>query len=517
MFSAGIYARLSVDGQGRKNESIETQIEIASAYLEQQENIVLYDCYTDIGRSGTDFDRPGFQRLMQDVRLRRVNCIIVKDLSRFGRNHIETGNFLEKIFPFLGVRFVAVADRLDTWHSSTGNVSMGIHLKNLMNEMYARDIGLKVHSSKQVRRKEGSYTGGVPPYGYSAERKAGKRYLIPEAMTADVVKSIYEQFRKGRSVKEIRRWLYEEGIHSPRDYRIYGQVYSQRKGDLREWPAATIRSLLKNPVYIPILDQGAFDETISRFGKEEADRACARENPKDSDRQVAEIQEFFGPILFCGDCGRKLSRTSTVRETVRGKPERRYYYSCPASYRIDAFRCEKKSISGNTLTFVLLSVIQQVLFSSGFSACSLAALMQGEMLDRRREAEEQLYGIERSLDGIRIKSSQWYAGYRLGKMSRECYMKRWQEEDSRIRELQNRQEGIKRRLGKMAMAMEDWMAFLQICDTDIFCGGEEGWRTMTEKQKLLLRETVGSMIGRIEVYSGQYLKVSVRFRKGEEN
>ena len=108
VYSAGIYARLSVEGDERKNESIEAQIAIAEAFLETREDIELFDCYVDLGKSGTNFDREGFARLMQDVRDRKVDCVVVKDLSRFGRNHIEMGNYLERIFPFLGVRFIAV-------------------------------------------------------------------------------------------------------------------------------------------------------------------------------------------------------------------------------------------------------------------------------------------------------------------------------------------------------------------------------------------------------------------------
>ena len=160
VYSAGIYARLSVEGDERKNESIEAQIAIAEAFLETREDIELFDCYVDLGKSGTNFDREGFARLMQDVRDRKVDCVVVKDLSRFGRNHIEMGNYLERIFPFLGVRFIAVADRFDSM-GGAGGISMGVSLKNLFNEMYARDISLKVRSAKREMREQGNYVGGV--------------------------------------------------------------------------------------------------------------------------------------------------------------------------------------------------------------------------------------------------------------------------------------------------------------------------------------------------------------------
>ncbi len=143
IYSAGIYARLSVDSDERKNESIETQIEIAGQFIRQQADMELYGSYTDLGRTGTNFEREGFEQMMRDVRTRKIDCIVVKDLSRFGRNHIEAGNYIEKIFPFLGVRFVAVTDKFDSLSASGKDEAFGVNLKNLVNEMYARDIGAK--------------------------------------------------------------------------------------------------------------------------------------------------------------------------------------------------------------------------------------------------------------------------------------------------------------------------------------------------------------------------------------
>lgn len=302
LFSAGIYARLSVDGDERKNESMETQIDIAKAYLEQQEDMRLYDCYTDLGRTGMDFERPGFLRLMQDVRLRRINCIIVKDLSRFGRNHIETGNYLERIFPFLGVRFIAVADGLDTWDRESGRGSLSVPLKNLINEMYARDIGMKVRSGKRARREAGSYIGGVPPYGYDIEQQGDRRCLQPEAVTADIVRQIYERFLAGSSLRDIRCFLYEQGIHSPRDYRHSGHVYRQEGELLREWTPATIRAILMNPAYMngkytdrnpPVLSQTVFEAAAARLGKKKKkDRGAGKQaGRKDSGQQIDALVE----------------------------------------------------------------------------------------------------------------------------------------------------------------------------------------------------------------------------------
>ena len=140
LWMAGIYARLSVDSDDQKNESIDTQIEIAKEYIRRAGDIEYVDRYTDLGRSGTDFEREGFARMMEDVRQKKINCIVVKDLSRFGRDHIETGNYIEKIFPFLNVRFIAVTDGYDSECSAGDDMQLTMNLKNIVNELYAKDI-----------------------------------------------------------------------------------------------------------------------------------------------------------------------------------------------------------------------------------------------------------------------------------------------------------------------------------------------------------------------------------------
>ena len=158
IYHVGIYARLSVDTDERKNESVETQVEIAKGFIDQQKDMIIYDTYVDLGKTGTNFEREGFERMMRDVRMRKIDCIVVKDLSRFGRNHIETGNYIEKIFPFMGVRFIAVTDNFDSMNISGQNETLSINLKNLVNEMYARDIAVKSKASKRLKWEQGSYS-----------------------------------------------------------------------------------------------------------------------------------------------------------------------------------------------------------------------------------------------------------------------------------------------------------------------------------------------------------------------
>ena len=198
-YKAGIYARLSSDQDRKKNESVEVQVKIAEKHIEElnregTERIEIIDRYTDLGKTGSNFERDEFQRLMQDIRLGDIDCVVAKDLSRFGRNYLEAGNYIEKIFPFLGVRFIAVADGLDTGHRGSNTKQMATEIKNLVNDMYAKDFSVKAKQHLKLRRQEGSYVGGPPPYGYKAGWDKKIRKLVPDENTAGIVKHIFGLF-----------------------------------------------------------------------------------------------------------------------------------------------------------------------------------------------------------------------------------------------------------------------------------------------------------------------------------
>ena len=174
VYTAAIYARLSVDNDKKKSESIDTQIALIKEFVQKNnENpdrkyeIVIYGTYSDIGKTGTNFARDGFEQMMQDVRDGKVNCILVKDFSRFGRNYIETGNYLENILPFMRVRFISVCDNYDSFALDAKNQELSMNIKNLINDAYAKDIATKQRAAKRIAQKNGEYVGAKAPYGLS--------------------------------------------------------------------------------------------------------------------------------------------------------------------------------------------------------------------------------------------------------------------------------------------------------------------------------------------------------------
>lgn len=457
-YSAGIYARLSVDNRDRKAESVEAQIELAKEFINCRPDIRLYGCYRDRGKTGTNFMRSGFGHLMEDVRKGLVDCIIVKDFSRLGRNYIETGNYLETIFPFLGVRFISVTDGYDSLRAEDSD-ALGVELKQLVNELYAKDIGLKVKASRQVKWERGEYVGGNAPYGYQGGQKDGRKTLRIDAEAAGVVRELFERYARGESQKGLIGWLYERGVHRPGDYRKTGHVFCQEGETLCQWDRGTVKNILQNPVYLgrlvrfkkeaeeeagerggmqikentheAVVSKELFDRVAERF---EHQTVCC--NRKGFSRQKPEDANPFKGLLVCGECQKGMARAASVRLLGSGVRGRVYTYYCRNSGRIDGLGCGKKRISPETVEILLREGLCRELSLAGI--CPDRLLLAGEeclrgewaALAKRREQ------IERQAEGGKRRASEKYLQYRQGRLSREEFLSWKQKEEVREAELE---------------------------------------------------------------------------------
>ena len=215
----GVYLRLSrEDGDKLESDSIVNQRKIIDRYLAKNDDLNVYDFYIDDGFTGSNFERPGLKKLMEDIRNRKINCILVKDLSRFGRNYYETGRYLEVVFPLLQVRFIAVNDFIDSYKDPQSCQNASASFKNVMNDEYCKDISRKVRSSFLAKKKRGEYLGSVALYGYRKDPEDRHKLLIdPEA--AETVKLIYRLFAEGYSIYNIGLQLDERGIPNPTKYK----------------------------------------------------------------------------------------------------------------------------------------------------------------------------------------------------------------------------------------------------------------------------------------------------------
>lgn len=360
VYRTGIYTRLSIfEQRDRKDsEALQNQKALLLKYVEEHPEFELYAVYQDNGETGTNFDRSDFQRMMADIRAGKVNCVLVKDLSRFGRDYIEAGNYLEHIFPFLGVRLIAVNDGYDSMDPSSGS-ALKAALKNLVNEAYSKDISRKSGSVLRAKQRRGEFIGAYAPYGYLKDPADG-HHLIVDEETAPIVRALFQHKADGESTTSLARWLNDTGIPSPCTYRYQkGIVLDVRFADGRLWWVGTIKGILQSEVYLGNLVQG---RRISEFYAGRPDRYRDASDwvvvpgtheaivDRDTfDRVQLLIQQkkeayqanlgkyaalgahenLFRGLIFCGDCGRGLVRYKNVSHGKRAI----YSYVCPTYER----------------------------------------------------------------------------------------------------------------------------------------------------------------------------------------
>lgn len=257
-YKAAIYVRISKEDGNIESNSIVNQKELIKEFLKNKEDISICSEKIDDGYSGANFNRPGFKEMLEEIKEGKINCVIVKDLSRFGRNYIEAGRYIEKIFPFLGVRFIAINDNYDSNHSLEGNSDILIPFKNLVNDAYCKDISIKIKSQLDIKRRKGEFVGAFSTYGYKKSNE-NKNKLVIDEYPAEVVKDIFRWRIQGLSLKKIADRLNLYGILSPMEYKNYkGMNYrtSFKENSKAKWSSMAVSRILQNEVYIGNLIQG---------------------------------------------------------------------------------------------------------------------------------------------------------------------------------------------------------------------------------------------------------------------
>ena len=382
-YRAAAYVRLSVEDSGKPGaDTIEGQKNLLLRFIEDDPTLTLYGLFCDNGRTGTDFDRPQFEKMMEEVRKGHIDCIVVKDLSRFGRNYKETGNYLERIFPFLGVRFIAVNDGFDTLTAQRGADGYLVPLKNLINEVYSKDISKKSGSALAAKQKNGDFIGAWAPYGYRKREDDPHKLELDEA-TAPVVRQIFRWRAEGVSVTQIARRLNDSGVPSPSAYLYNTGVCKTEKYNGVIWYVQTVKNLLSRQVYIGHMVQGkkrqSFYENRGQYKKPREewvvventhepliDRETFDKVQTLAQRRNAEYFETLGRfthlettenilkgLICCADCKRPLVRYKNVSH------EKKLWYTfiCP-THANDIGSCPLKNIREDALFPMLLQAIQ---------------------------------------------------------------------------------------------------------------------------------------------------------------
>lgn len=258
-YKAALYLRLSSeDGDKVESDSIQNQRELIKHFLEKHPEITSVDEFVDDGYTGANFDRPGFSQMMEAIGEGSIDCIIVKDLSRLGRNYIETGRYIERIFPMLEVRFIAINDSYDNANPNGDADDIIVPFKNLINDAYCRDISMKIRSQIDVKRRNGKFVGTLAPYGYKKDPE-DKNHLIIDEYAAGIVRKIFDMKLQGYNEGRIADCLNAEGVLTPMLYkRSCGITCNCRFqiSDNPKWISKLVTRILTNEDYIGTLVQG---------------------------------------------------------------------------------------------------------------------------------------------------------------------------------------------------------------------------------------------------------------------
>jgi len=521
-YQVGFYLRLSdKEAKDRDSESIENQFALLKDFIKNKPDFRLISTFTDDGKTGTNFKRSGFEQMMDEVRSGRINCIIVKDLSRFGRNYLEAGHYIEHVFPFLNVRFIAVTDGFDTLTATPAQLSYLIPLKNIMNENYARDISKKERSAKKVLRKKGCFLGAYAMYGY--EKTSDKHVIGVDPEAAVHVKTIFDLCEKGYSDSAIAKYLNERKVLCPARYKYEkGIVKNAKYANTSGWYPQTIAGILTSRVYIGDMVQGArrskeikgkkevvpksewdivsgtheaiiSKEQFDRVQEIRMDRHRQYEKMIQENRRLAGKSENSGILkgkVFCGDCKRAM-----VRKHIKSCKDK-YRYVCDMHEKTG--QCSRKFLPEQELFEMLGCLIRRQIEA----ACQVKEWLHSREQEEARELfrfEQTLRETEDKRNRLVQKMAALYQDWKEGILDQDEYLymkKRYEEELTGC-------EGEREEL--MGRKQEYILAYTS---------ENPALKAVSELPDdfLLSRELVDRLIERIEIYEGNRVRVSFKFQ-----
>lgn len=520
-----IYARLSVENSGKDDDgnSLQNQIAVCEDYLDGCPYLRLAEVYSDNGRTGTVFDRPAWNRLMDDVRTGKIQCIVVRDLSRFGRDYVETGNYLEKIFPALGTRFISVKENFDNFTCGNAMESLSVSLQNLVNAMYSRDISKKVSTALRAQMETGIFRNRNLPYGYLwNEDKIA--YVVDEEAAA-VVRQIFEWKLREVSVYTIVERLKAGGIESPERHKRRAGTRNGGNIQGEGWCPSTIRGILQNRAYIgemicgksetalykglkkrltekdnwivvsdahpPIVSVSDFEAVERQMREDSAHRENAME--WSADIRAGMIDLFAGKI-FCADCGKRMyykrQRICGCKNvTFRG------VYDCSTHVRRGHATCFNHFIRQDALDEKVFNAIRdQLQVALDYERLLLAMRGGAGEASVREKHKAAVASVKLRLNALKKKRAGLYESYVEGILNEEEYAfakQTYEEQYEALNRLLD--EAVERRERFLASISPDnkWLTMMR---------GAAGMTGLTQ-------ELVDAIIEKVLVYGGGRIEV----------
>ena len=513
--TVAVYARVSTKSTEQVS-SIENQTRYYTEKVEKTPNWEMLEIYSDDGHTGTDANRENFQRLLSDVMSGKINCVVVKDLSRFARNYSDAGSLIDNLFVQMGVRFISLAENVDSYLNPDSVSSIIVPITNVMNDQYCYQTSKKIRQVFDYKRRNGQYIGAFAPYGYVKHPK-DKHLLIIDPDAAEIVKLIFSLFLKGTSKRAIALYLNEHGVPSPSAYKLQkGIPVSTRGYDDPMWGARMIHSILTNPTYTGDLAQGRSrvksykvhevesvprEEWVEVAGTHEAiidyetfDKVQAllqrdtRTSPKG--REV----HLFSGFLKCADCGRAITRSVGNNNNV--------YYACSTYKNRSRTACTMHSIKHNRLEAAVLFAVQQqihlaVSYSEMIARINTAPVKKSQSI----RLEELIAAKERELAKISRYKQSLYQDWKDGEITQQDY------------------RDMKADYERQTIALTDVLARLNAERSELANGVKSEHPALvafTKHQNIdqLSRELLVELIDHIKIYENG--NISVRFKFADE-
>lgn len=513
LFNVAIYIRLSrEDGDKEESDSVGNQRKLLTEYVAKKEDFILYDIYVDDGYSGTNFNRPSFQRMIADIEDGKVNCVVVKDLSRFGRDYIDTGRYLERYFPEFGVRFISVTDSIDSMKQA---YDMLLPIKNIFNEQYARDISKKIQATVKSKQKAGEFIGAFTSYGYK-KSPVNKNKLVIDDYAADVVRRIFSLYIQGYGKQRIAKLLNAEGILCPAEYKkVNGENYKNcnRLESTTYWSYSTINSILHREMYVGNMVQGTKHQRMRSkqkkmpkedwiiventhepiIDKETWEKAQSLLKKRTRELDLETNKNIFAGFVKCGDCGRAMTKNMWRR----ADGSKTYSLYCGTYKRNGKQYCTPHTLPMAVLEDIVLGDLKAIVDSVD----NLKELVQSQSFTAskvKRIADTELGKIKAELERVKRLKKSIYEDYREELISKEEFLS-YREDYLKKEELYSKQiEALEEK--KKDNVTED-----------VF---ETPWlKRLLELKDIesLDRDIVVEMISEIRVYENRKIKITYNF------
>ncbi len=523
VYKTGVYARISVETERKREaDTIGNQLQLLKDYISEHTDLTIYDIYSDDDISGTDFIRPEFSRMMNDLRDGKIDCIIVKDLSRLGRNYLESGEYIEMVFPFFRCRFISVTDHFDTKYQQA---DISVQLKNMANEMYAKDISRKICSTMHSIQKQGKFAGSRAPYGYLIDPQ-DKHQLIIDEETAPIVKQLFELLAEGNTVHYVATSMNERGVPSPGRILYDRGIAKTDHFKNSKWYMQTVKRILQDEVYLGWMVSGKNRSTYHIDGQK-GSRPVPRDEwiitkgthePIITETLFNKVQEYFVRMkqehgqtavynskskktsifkghLRCGECGQAM-----FLRNKKGHGKTTAWYYCALHENYNSSYCVKKAVKKEDVETIALKLIHTQIKLFTDARDMIASLNKKESSKTKyRIYNDQIRGVKKQIEKYMSLKASLYEDFANGILSQSDYLSMGQEYAQKADELRIFLSELEKEAEKYSQSF----------------GMVGSWAKMIEEYRdtdVLTAEMVDAFIDEMILYNNGHVEIKFRFK-----